>query len=47
MSNKYGVTYAKRQQVLFDKWAALDPISQEERDRNNRIIKIQGYGLNF
>lgn len=47
MSNKYGVTYAKRQQTLFDKWAELDPVSQEEIQRNNQIIKTQGYGLKF
>ena len=47
MSNKYGVTYAKRQQALFDRWAKLDPVSQEEIQRNKKIIKIQGYGLNL
>jgi len=45
LSHKYGLKYSKRQQLLFDKWAAQDPVSKEERARNQRIIKVQGYGL--
>lgn len=47
MQNKYGVKYSKRQQALFDSWMQQDQVSQEEIERNNKIIKTQGYGMNF
>ena len=46
MSQRYGVVYSKRQQSLFDIWDKLDPISDEEREHNIRIVKVQGYGIN-
>ncbi|MBA6252861.1 endonuclease [Colwellia sp. MB3u-55] len=45
MSKTYGVVYSKRQQLLFEKWAKFDPISEEERDHNNKIIEVQKFGL--
>ena len=45
MRKKYGVTYSKRQRLLFDEWNVLDPISKEEVELNIHVIKAQGYGL--
>jgi endonuclease I len=45
MSKTYGVVYSKRQQLLFEKWVKLDPISEEERKHNNKIIEVQKFGL--
>jgi deoxyribonuclease-1 len=45
MSEKYGVTYSKRQLELFKQWNNQDPISQQERAHNKRVIKAQGFGL--
>ena len=45
MSKYYGVVYSKRQQLLFEKWARYDPISEEERKHNNKIIEVQKFGL--
>lgn len=45
MQSKYNVTYSPRQMALFEKWDKVDPISVEERARNRKIIKVQGYGL--
>jgi len=47
MQSKYGVKYSKRQQALFDKWMQQDPVSEQEIKRDNKIIKTQGYGLDF
>lgn len=46
MSKTYRVIYSKRQQELFEEWDKLDPISEEERKHNGRIIKVQGFGIN-
>ncbi len=45
MSDKYGVTYSKRQLELFNKWDIQDPISSEERAHNKRVIQVQGFGI--
>jgi len=45
MSEKYGVTYSKRQLTIFNKWDKEDPISPEERAHNKRVIQTQGFGL--
>lgn len=45
MSEKYGVTYSKRQLKLFKQWDNQDPISPEEIAHNKRVIKVQGFGL--
>lgn len=45
MTEKYGVTYSKRQLKLFNQWDKQDPISEQERAHNKRVIKIQGFGL--
>lgn len=45
MQEKYSVEYSHDEQQLFILWDKQDPISQEERDRNNRIIQVQGFGL--
>ncbi|WP_178861942.1 endonuclease [Thiomicrorhabdus cannonii] len=44
MRDTYGVNYAKRQLELFKQWDQEDPVSDEERSLNKRIIKIQGHG---
>lgn len=41
MEDTYGVTYSKRQLALFMKWDKEDPLSPEERKRNQLINKIQ------
>lgn len=45
MSEKYGVTYSKRQVKLFEQWNNQDPISAQERAHNKRVVKVQGFGL--
>lgn len=45
MSEKYGVTYSKRQMAVFAEWDKKDPVSQEEVDLNKKIFSIQGYGI--
>ena len=45
MSKKYGASFSKRQKDLFFLWSKLDPISQEEIDRDKRIVRAQGYGM--
>lgn len=45
MSEKYGVSYSKRQLELFKQWDQQDPISEQERAHNKRIIQVQGFGL--
>ncbi len=46
MSEKYGVTYSKRQLELFKQWNGQDPISPEERAHNKRVLQAQGFGIN-
>lgn len=45
MTEKYGVTYSKRQLKLFQQWDKKDPISKQEIAHNKRVIKVQGFGL--
>lgn len=45
MHETYGVTYSKRQLSLFNKWHKEDPISAQEKAHNNKIVKIQGFGI--
>lgn len=45
MTEKYGVTYSKRQLKLFKQWDNQDPISKQEIEHNKRVIKVQGFGL--
>jgi len=45
MSKTYGVVYSKRQQALFVKWDAQDPVTPEEIKHHQRVIKVQGFGL--
>jgi deoxyribonuclease-1 len=45
MSNKYGVTYSKRQLEIFNQWDQKDPISAQETAHNKRVIQVQGFGL--
>ena len=47
MNQKYGVTYSKRQLKTFMNWDSIDPISDEERNLNQRIKKVQGHGNPF
>lgn len=42
MKSKYGVTYSKRQNAIFETWAKQDPISQEEFALNQKIHSVQG-----
>jgi deoxyribonuclease-1 len=41
MSKTYGVTYSKRQLMLFKKWDKEDPVSSIEINRIQRILTIQ------
>ena len=45
MAKTYDVVYSKRQQALFEAWDKLDPLSEEERAHNARVVKAQGYGI--
>lgn len=45
MSETYGVEYSKRQNSLFVMWDKQDPVSIEERLRNRKIVRVQGYGI--
>lgn len=45
MSRTYGVVYSKRQLSLFEEWDRLDPVSDEERNHNMKVINTQGYGI--
>ena len=45
MTDKYRVTYSKRQLKIFNQWDKLDPISAQERAHNKRVIQVQGFGL--
>lgn len=43
MSEKYGWEMNQRTTALMTKWSKMDPVSQEELERNNRIKKAQGW----
>ncbi|KUJ71666.1 hypothetical protein AVO41_09135 [Thiomicrospira sp. WB1] len=45
MNLTYGVTYSKRQLVLFEKWEKRDPVSEEELQLINRIQRVQKTGV--
>lgn len=47
MSDKYGVTYSKRQLALFEKWNKADPVNAAERELNLKITKTQEAGNGF
>lgn len=47
MQDTYGITYSKRQQRLFEKWHLDDPVSPEERELNQRILRVQGKANHF
>ncbi|WP_417790313.1 endonuclease [Terasakiella pusilla] len=42
MRDQYGLKLSKQQTLLLEVWAKADPVSDEERARNERIAKIQG-----
>lgn len=44
MNWKYGIDFNAREQAMYLKWHELDPVSDEERELNRRIIKAQGNG---
>lgn len=44
MSDTYKVRLSKQQQQLFNVWNLLDPVDDWERERNRRIMQIQGNG---
>lgn len=45
MRETYGVEYSRRQNALFELWDKQDPVSIEERLRNRKIVRVQGYGI--
>jgi len=47
MDAQYGVQYSDDQQALFEHWAEIDPVSDDEIKHHNKINDVQGYGLNF
>jgi deoxyribonuclease-1 len=47
MRDAYGVTYSRRQLELFSQWHDNDPVSNEEIQLNNKIIKVQGRGNQY
>lgn len=47
MYKSYGVKITDRQKSLFLKWNKEDPVSEEERQLNKRIVKAQGWGNSF
>jgi deoxyribonuclease-1 len=44
MRDTYGVTINRQQQQLFEAWARMDPVDGWERERNRRIVAVQGTG---
>ncbi len=42
MRDTYGIRLSKQQAQLFEAWNRLDPVSDWERARNQRIERIQG-----
>ncbi|KDN94671.1 endonuclease [Hydrogenovibrio marinus] len=42
--DKYGVRLNSRQDSMYKKWAAEDPVSPEEIARDHRIRQVQGWG---
>lgn len=42
MSEKYGVSYSKRQLILFKSWDMEDPIDKEEQKLIRMIVAVQG-----
>ncbi|WP_157833756.1 endonuclease [Hydrogenovibrio kuenenii] len=39
----YGLKLSKRQNELFEQWSKIDPVSQEELARNDKIKRVQGW----
>lgn len=47
MAKEYGLKISKSQFKLFKAWSNSDPVSEWERERNERIKRIQGNGNCF
>ncbi|TFH84777.1 endonuclease [Billgrantia azerbaijanica] len=44
MRDVYNVRISRQQQQLFTAWANMDPVDSWERERNRRIMVVQGNG---
>nr|CRH04910.1 secreted endonuclease I [Candidatus Magnetococcus massalia] len=44
MRDTYGIRISDRQQRVFEVWVEMDEVDDWERERNRRIMKIQGNG---
>ena len=47
MEETYGFNLSDQQQQLMTAWSQLDPPDEWERERNERIKRIQGKGNRF
>ncbi|WP_428244002.1 endonuclease [Gynuella sp.] len=42
MRDRYGLKISRQQTQLFDAWSKLDPVDEDEKQLNTRILNIQG-----
>lgn len=47
MNERYSLDLSSSQVQLYEAWAKLDPVSEEERKRNDFIKSVQGNGNRF
>lgn len=47
MHDKYNLNMSNQDKRLFCAWSKLHPVSDWERERNRRIISMQGFGNEF
>lgn len=47
MAERYGVVIPPPEQVMFEKWSIMDPVSPWEAERERRIKEISGVANRF
>lgn len=47
MRDRYGLQISRQQNQLYNAWDRMDPVSRNEKIRNDRILDVQGQGNCF
>lgn len=47
MSDKYNINLSNQERKMLEVWNKLDPVSDWERVKNKRVLKLQGNSNNF
>lgn len=47
MADRYGVVIPPPEQIMFEKWSTMDPVSPWEAERERRIAEISGVSNRF